>query len=250
MGHNPAWRGPLRAPLLAIALTAGLLLSSTLPASAGEPDFNADNLWNQPEGISVDSGWYFIQAWWDQAARITQRDSSGRSLAELAQANSDLLNAYSLLAEAQADPGPHPVPLVDPLLSSVYATITGVKVKAPLGGLFGWLNQAMLTVEGRGSTATITDSLLHDFGQRLKAADRGLAQRPDLDSLWVANSEREHAMLARLQALTAAQGPEATSMTALLTDLDHQRQDLLQHHTGTGKGADLHGHGNGQKKKP
>lgn len=250
MGHNPARRGFWRAPLLATALTAVLVLAA-LPARADDPDSDVDSLWNQPEGISVDSGWYFLQAWWDQAVRATQRDPAQRSLAELAQSNSDLLNAYGLLAAAQTDPGPHPVPVVDPLLSSVYGTVTGVKVNAPLGSLFAWLNQAMLTAEGRGSTLDMSESLLRDFGQRQRAADRGLPDRQDLDTIWAANSERQQAMLAKLQTLAAAEGPDATSLTALLTDLDHQRQDLLKHHQSKGKGAGDHGHGNGhQNNKP
>lgn len=245
MGHRAGPRGLVRAPLLAISLGASLLLV-TEPAFADDSPTDVDSLWNQPEAVSVDSGWYFIQAGWDQAALAVQHDPTQHSLAELARANADLLNAYSLLAEARTDPGPHPVPLVDPLLSSLYGTVTGVRVSAPLGSLFSWLNQTMLTIEGRGSSVDIAGSLLRDFGHRLQAADHGLPQAPGLDDLWVANSQRQQTMLAKVQVL-AAESPDAASLTALVTDVDHQRQDLLKHHTSRGDHGNIHGH---QDRKP
>lgn len=241
MGQSAGPRGLVRAPLLVTALAAGLLLAS-VPARAADPAMDVDSLWNQPEAISVSSGWYFVQAGWDQAARAAERDPARRSLAELAQANTDLLNAYSLLAEARTDPDPRPVPLVDPAIASLYGTVTGVKVRAPLGSLFAWFNQAMLNFEGRGSTQDIAKSLLRDFAQRQRAADEGLLQRADLDDAWAANSLRQQAMLAKLQALAAAEGPDGAAVAALVTDAEHQRQDLLKHHRGRHDG----GHANGQ----
>lgn len=249
MGQIAGPRGLVRAPLLVTALAAGLLLAG-VPARAADPATDVDSLWNQPEGISVSSGWYFIQAGWDQAARAAERDPAQRSLAELAQANTDLLNAYSLLAEARTDPGPHPVPLVDPAIASLYGTVTGVKVRAPLGSLFGWFNQAMLNIEGRGSTQDIAKSLLRDFAQRQQAADEGLPQRADLDDAWAANSLRQQAMLAKLQDLAAADGSDAAGLTALVSDVDHQRQELLKHHRGRHDGdTNGHAHGDGNKEK-
>lgn len=246
MGHNPAQRGHSRAPLLAIALAVSMALTAQPATADGDTQDTAsvDSLWNQPEGMPVDSGWYFIQAWWDQAALAINRDPTQRGLAELAQANADLLNTYSLLAEARTDPGPHPVALVDPLLSSAYATITGVRVKAPLGSVFAWLNQSMLNVEGRGSTEDIAYRLLRQCGQRQQAAAGDLPQSPDLDGVWAANSLREQAMLEKLQTL-ASEGPDATALTAVIADLDQQRQDLLKNRSG--KKAAPHAHGNGQQ---
>lgn len=232
MGMNIARRGLARAPLLLAVVVLSLILSA-LPAAAGEAagTVSVDSLWNQPGGVSVDSGWYFLQQWWDQAARTATRDQTQRGLSELAQANTDLLNAYSLLAETSTDPGPHPVPGIDPLLSGLYATVTGVHVKAPVGGFFAGLNQAMLNVEGRGSTADITQSLLQDFEQLQQAADRDLAQSPGFKSLWAANSLRQAGVIANLQALAGEVSDAATLRTAV-TNLDHQRKDILKKHQG------------------
>ena len=232
MGKNSARRGLARAPMLLAAVVLGLILTA-LPAAAGEASetVSVDSLWNQPGGLSADSGWYFLQQWWDQAARTATRDQTQRGLAELAQANTDLLNAYSLLAEASTDPGPHPVPGIDPLLSGLYATVTGVHVKAPVGGFFAGLNQAMLDVEGRSSTADIIESLLQDFDRLQQAADRDLAQSQGVKSLWAANSLRQAGVIANLQAL-AGEVSDAVSLRTAVTDLDHQRQNILKEHDG------------------
>lgn len=228
MGDHPARRGLTRAPLLVTALAA-ILTISILPAHAdGGPDAAmVDSLWNHPQGIRPDSGWYFLQAGWDQAGLILTRDPEQRGLTELSMANADLLNAYSLLAEARTDPGPHPVPLLDPVLSNVYAAISGVHIKAPLGSVFGALNQAMLNIEGRGSTQDITESLLRDYAQHERAAERDLAQSRPLDSLWAANSLREQAMLAKLQTL-GGDGANAMTLTAAVKKVDSERQSLLE----------------------
>jgi hypothetical protein len=232
MGKNSARRGLTRAPMLLAAVVLGLILTA-LPAAAGEASgaVSVDSLWNQPGGLSADSGWYFLQQWWDQAARAATRDQTKRGLAELAQANTDLLNAYSLLAEASTDPGPHPVPLIDPLLSDLYGTVTGVHVKAPVGGLFAGLNQAMLNVEGRGSTADIIQGLLQDFENLQQAADRDLAQSPGFKSLWAVNSLRQAGVIANLQAL-AGEVSDAASLRTTVADLDHQRKTFLREHDG------------------
>ncbi len=249
MGKNSARRGLARAPLLLAVVVLGLILTA-LPAAAGEAagTVSVDSLWNQPGGVSVDSGWYFLQQWWDQAVRTATRDQTQRGLAELAQANTDLLNAYSLLAESSTDPGPHPVPGIDPLLSGLYATLTGVHVKAPVGGFFAGLNQAMLNVEGRGSTGDITQSLLQDFEQRLQAADRDLAQSPGIESLWTANSLRQAGVIANLQAL-AGDVSDGASLRVAVTDLDHQRQNLLKQPHGQ-QDSNAGGGGAGQATKP
>lgn len=234
-------------PVLAIALAVGLGLTS-LPAYADEPAANTvtvDGLWNQTDAIRADSGLYFLQTWWDQAGLAINRDPVQRGLAELGQANAALLDAYSLLNEARTDPGPHEVPLVDPLLSRGLGAITGKEVRAPIGSLFASLNQAMLSIEGRGSSQDIIDSVLRHAAQRQREAQRDLAQSPELDAVWTANSAREQTILGKLLALA---GPDANaaSVIAAVTDLDHQRQALAQQHTGRDHGVAAHQNGQGQ----
>jgi hypothetical protein len=247
MGNTPAGRRKWHAPVLAIALAAGLGVTS-LPAYADGPAPNAvtvDGLWNQSDGIRADSGWYFLQTWWDQAGLALNRDPAQRGLAELGQANAELLNAYSLLNEARTNPGPHPVALLDPLLSRALGAITGNEVRAPLGSLFASMNQGMLNVEGRGSSQDIVDALLRHAAQRQRDAQRDLAQSPELDAVWTANSARDQAMLVKILALA---GPEAnaTGLIAAVTDLDHQRQALQKKHTGRDHGVASHQNGEGQ----
>lgn len=247
MGKNPARRRNWHAPVLAIALAAGLGLTS-LPAYADGPSANTvtvDGLWNQTNAIRADSGLYFLQTWWDQAGLALNRNPVQRGLAELGQANAALLDAYSLLNEARMDPGPHDVPLVDPLLSRGLGAITGKEVRAPIGSLIASLNQAMLNVEGRGSGQDIVDSLLRHAAQRQREAQRDLAQSAELDAVWTANSAREQTILGKL--LTLA-GPDANaaSVVAAVTDLDHQRQALAQQHTGRDHGVAAHKNGQGQ----
>jgi len=250
MGKNRARRGLARAPLLLAVVVLGLILTA-LPAAAGEAAgmVSVDSLWNQPGGVTVDSGWYFLQQWWDQAVRTATRDQTQRGLAELTQANTDLLNAYSFLAEASTNPGPQPVPGIDPLLSGLYSTVTGVHVKAPLGGFFAGLNQALLNVEGRGSTADIIQNLLQDFDQRQQEANRDLARSPGFATLWAANSLRQAAVIANLQALIG-EVSDAASLRAAVTDLNQQRQDILKQHNGQQEGPGAGGNGAGQGKKP
>jgi hypothetical protein len=249
MGKNCARRGLARAPLLLAVVVLGLILTA-LPAAAGEAmgTVSVDSLWNQPGGVSVDSGWYVLQEWWDQVGRTATRDQTQRGLSELAQANTDLLNAYSLVAQASTDPGPHPVPLIDPLLSGLYATLTGVQVKAPLGSVFAGINQAMLNIEGRGTTADIVEHLLLDFEHRQQAANRDLAESRNVESLWATNSLRQAGVIANLQAL-AGDGPDGASLRVAVRDLDHQRQNFLKQHHGHQDSNDG-GNGAAQATKP
>src|SRR6202011_4457940 len=80
---------------LLAAVVAAALAPGPLSASAASPDVDA--LWNQAQGGSVDSAFYVVQAWWDDLARGRQGDPTLRGMDELAQANTDLLNAYTLL---------------------------------------------------------------------------------------------------------------------------------------------------------
>jgi hypothetical protein len=247
MGNTPARRRNWHAPVLAIALAASLGVT-TLPAYADGPapsSVTVDGLWNQPKAIRADSGWYFLQTWWDQVGLALNRDPVHRGLAELAQANAELLDAYSILNEARTDPGPHPVAVLDPLLSRALGAITGKEVNAPLGSLFASLNQAMLHVQGRGSSQDIVDGVLRHAAQRQREAQGDLAQSPELDAVWTANSTRQQAMLGKLLAL-AGPAANATSLIAAVTDLDHQRQALAKQHTGRDHGVAAHQNGQGQ----
>ncbi len=189
-------------------LTAqGALADSTAPSQV-------DALWNQPQGTRVDSAFYVVQSWWDGLVRVAERDPRKRGLQELSQANEDLLNAYTLLEEARNDPGPHPVPVVDPFLSGTYGFITGVHVEAPIGSVVGWLNQAALHVEGRGSTETIITNLIRDYGVQNSRAQRDLASASDapLAGIVTANTQRQTAMIARIVDVV----PPSSSLVAML----------------------------------
>ena len=196
-------RLPRRSLLISFSL-AGLMLLTPLSAAADGAGLDAasqaDSLWNQPQGTRPDSALYVIQAWWDGLTRATASDRKQRGLQELSQANSDLLNAYSLLQEQRTNPGPHPVAVVDPILSGAYGLLTGVHVKAPIGSLLGWVNDSLVHLEGRGTTDTIVHSLLTDYQVQRAAASRDLAPAAG-DTVWTANSSRETAMLQKIGAL-------------------------------------------------
>src|SRR2546430_794496 len=139
-----------RRRLVAAAMASAMVLIP-LTAAASDDTAAADALWNQSESVSADSAFYVVQSWWDGMARATQSDSTQRGLDELAQVNADLLSAHSLLLRQRTDPGPHPVAIIDPLLTSIYNLITGSNAKAPVGSVFNWINQSLLKLEGRGS---------------------------------------------------------------------------------------------------
>src|SRR5689334_20870253 len=158
--------------LLAAGIVGALALAPLCVGAAASSEVDA--LWNQPDGVSVDSAYYVVQSWWDGLTRGTQSDPTQRGLDELAQANTDLLNAYTLLQRQRTDPGPQPVAIIDPLLSSVYNAVTGSNVKAPVGSLFNWANQGLLKLEGRGSVNDIVRSLMQDYRAKQAAAMRDL----------------------------------------------------------------------------
>jgi hypothetical protein len=194
---------PRRPVLLSLGLALSLLLApltASADSSGLDPTSQADSLWNQPQGTRPDSAFYVIQAWWDSLTRATSRDPKQRGLQELSQANNDLLNAYTLLEEQRTDPGPHPVAVIDPLLSGAYGIVTGVHVKAPVGSLFGWINNSLVHLEGRGNTETIIRTLLNDYQVQRTAASRDLDPSA-ADPLWSANSTRETAMLQKIGSL-------------------------------------------------
>lgn len=198
------WRLPRRS--CAAALAGAVLLAASPQTAAAGASSNApqvDSLWNQPQGTRVDSAFYVIQAWWDGLTRVNQRDPQQRGLQELAQANEDLLNTYTLLQEQRDNPGPQPVPVVDDFLSGTYAVISGVHIKAPVGSVFGWLNQAALHLEGRGSTDTIVQNLLRDYATQDALATRDLATAADGAAVLAANGARQRALFAKIAAIGA-----------------------------------------------
>jgi hypothetical protein len=131
-------------------------------------------------------------------------DPTQRGLAELAQANADLLNTYTLLQQKRSGAGPQPVAVIDPFLSGIYNFITGSHAKAPVGSLLSWNNQSLLNLEGRGSTTDIVQSLLTDYRSQQAAAERDLAGRSDLSVLWGDNANRDSAFLVKIKGVTIA----------------------------------------------
>lgn len=219
--------------MLVRGLAAGVIAVSPWAGSAyaAGPDTTAaaDALWGQSQAVTADSAFYVIQVWWDQMSTAAQRDPHQRGMAELKQANADLLNAYSLLAKARSAPSPQPVPIIDPLLSRIYGAITGINAEAPLGGFLTWLNQRVLALEGRGSRAAISLQLLEHFGTQQQLADRDLAAdaSESTKALWVVNSGRQALFLAKIRKL-AAPSPDGAHLTDVLTHLEKERVDLLK----------------------
>jgi hypothetical protein len=187
--------------LVAASVVAALGLAPLTAQAAGSADVDA--LWNQPQGVGVDSAFYVVQSWWDGVMRGTS-DPTQRGLAELAQANADLLNTYTLLQQKRSGAGPQPVAVIDPFLSGIYNFITGSHAKAPVGSLLSWTNQSLLNLEGRGSTTDIVQSLLTDYRSQQAAAERDLAGRSDLSVLWGDNANRDSAFLVKIKGVTIA----------------------------------------------
>lgn len=200
--------------LVAACIVAAISLVPLTAQAAGAADVDA--LWNQPQGVSVDSAFYVVQEWWDGVTRGTQSDPTQRGLAELAQANADLLNAYTLLQQKRSGAGPQPVAVIDPFLAGTYNFITGSHAKAPIGSVLNWANQSLLSLEGRGSTTDIVQSLLKDYGSRHAAAQRDLhvAGRSDLVALWATNADREGAFLVKIKGVAIA----SDGLAALLNE--------------------------------
>jgi hypothetical protein len=187
--------------LVAACVVAALSLLPLTAQAASATDVDA--LWNQPQGVSGDSAFYVVQEWWDGLTRMTS-DPTQRGLAELAQANADLLNTYTLLQQQRSGAGAQPVAIIDPFLSSIYNFITGSNAKAPVGSLLNWANQSLLNLEGRGSTSDVMKSLLKDYRLQQAAAERDLAGQSDLGALWAANADRDSAFLVKIRGLSIA----------------------------------------------
>jgi len=238
--------------LVAASVVAALCLIPLTAQAAGAGDVDA--LWNQPQGVSVDSAFYVVQEWWDGLARSTQSDPTQRGLAELAQANADLLNAYTLLQQKRSGNGPQPVAVIDPFLSGIYNFITGSNTKAPIGSVLSWTNQSLLGLEGRGSTTDIVQSLLKDCRSQQAAAERDLhlAGRSDLVALWAANADREGAFLVKIKGVAIAAdglaGPlkDAGQSTIAIAAKKHAEGQANSNKVKTDKGHNGKPQGNGK----
>jgi hypothetical protein len=215
--------------LVAASVVAAL---SLVPLDAAAAAADVDALWNQPQGVSVDSAFYVIQAWWDGVAHATQHDQTQRGIDELTQANADLLNAYTLLQRQHSGAGPQPVAIVDPLLSSVYNVVTGGNAKAPVGSLLNWANESLLKLEGRGSTDDIVQALLKDYRAKQAAADRdlNLTAGSDFAALWTANAGRDSAFLVKIKGVTTS----ADGLLGVLQEADQSTMALATKHSGDG----------------
>jgi hypothetical protein len=242
----PLRRAMRRRLLAAVVISVTAFAPLTVQASSA-PDVNA--LWNEPDGVRVDSGLYVVQVWLNSFTQQIETDPTQRGLDELSQANQDLLNAHTLLQEQHDSPGPQPVALIDPLISSIYNALTGSNISAPLGSLFDSMNKSLLKFEGRGGTSDIVRGLLQDYRVKQAVALRDLNQKPsaDMDGLLRANAQREREWLGRINAVaTPGEG-----LTDLLNKADQSTAALASH----GKSDASHGkagspgNGNGQSTK-
>ena len=218
--------------LVAASTAAALSLFPLTAAAAGGAEVDA--LWNQPQGVSVDSAFYVVQAWWDGLTRTVQHDPAQRGLDELAEANADLLNAYTLLQQQRSGAGTQPVAVIDPLLTGVYNFVTGANAKAPVGSAFHWANQSLLKLEGRGSTDDIVASLFKDYRSKQAAAQRDLhlSGGSDLATLWTANAARESAFLLEIKSVTG----DSDGLLAMLNDANRSTTALAAKQPGNGNG--------------
>ena len=229
-----------------------LTIPITAAAGSGTPDPTSsavDSLWNQAQGVSADSSLYILQSWWDSLTRATQQDPTQRGLSELQQANSDLLNAYTLLVKQRTDPGPHPVPLIDPLISSVYGFITGNHPKAAVGTVFGWINSLLLKLEGRGSTETIIQNLLRDYQARQAAAGKDLQGKPAAQAILTSNWDRQDSVLQKIQSDVDAHDGVGILVAQLQASRQSQSGKNKDHGGGAGNHANGKGNASGGEKK-
>jgi hypothetical protein len=208
-------------------------------SAAASTNLAVDTLWNQPDGISVDSGWYAVQTWLNGMNATVADDPTERGLNEVAQANADLQNAYTLLREQRSNPGPQPVALIDPLVSGIYNAVTGANVSAPVGSFFNWINQGMLKLEGRGSSADIARHLLQDYRVQQAVGLRDLRRNPgtDVEAMISVNTQRERALLLKIGAVA----PSARDLNTVVSEADRSTTALAAKHDGDaahGKGKD------------
>ena len=233
--------------LVAACVVAALSLVPLTAQAANATD--VDVLWNQSQGVGADSAFYVVQEWFDGLTRTTS-DPTQRGLSELAQANADLLNTYTLLQQQRSGAGAQPVAIIDPFLSSIYNFITGSNAKAPVGSLLNWANQSLLNLEGRGSTTDVMKSLLTDYRSQQAAAELNLAGQSDLGPLWAANADRDSAFLAKIKGLAIASDGLAGSLNdagqstiAIAAKKHADDQEKSKDKTNNGQGGNPQGNG-------
>jgi hypothetical protein len=219
--------------LAAAAVAAAMLLVPLNASAAAAADVDA--LWNQADGISPESAFYPLQSWLDGLGQLGERDAAQRGLRELAQANADLLNAYSLLLRTRNDSGPQPVAVIDPILATVYNAVTGSNARAPIGSLLATINQSLLNLEGRGSRHDVIRALLIASQDKQSAAERDLhAAGPGAQALLGANRERATAVLEKIQAVAT----DDDGLAAVLPSSHGQGQGAAKGKAkGTSKGS-------------
>jgi hypothetical protein len=225
-------------PHLVAAATASVMAVVPLSAAAST-SLDVDTLWNQPDGVSVDSGWYSVQSWWSQLNATVPDDPTQRGLDELAQANADLQNAYNLLQQQRTNPGPHPVPIIDPVISGAYNAITGSNISAPVGSFADWVNQRMLELEGRGSSADIARQLLLDYRVQQAVGLRDVRRNgsAEMEAMTALNTQRDQAFLLKLSAVS----PPARELKIVISEANTSTTALAKHAGGEsaqGKGTD------------
>jgi hypothetical protein len=239
--------------LLFAGIVSMLAIAPLTAHAAATPTL--DSLWNQPQGLSMDSALYVVQAWWDGFNTSVSSDPTQRGFEELNRANADLLNAYTLLQHAHAG-GAQPVAVVDPLLASAYNAVTGSNVKAPVGEVFASINQGLLSLEGRGSSSDQVSALLEEYRAMQAAGIHDLQGRgvSTYDALITSNAQREADFLTQVQRVsTSDDGVTSLLQAASLqtTTIAHHQSlvalAVLAHGDGHAYGnANQHGNGHGQ----
>ncbi|HEY9286429.1 MAG TPA: hypothetical protein VIT43_00235 [Candidatus Dormibacteraeota bacterium] len=201
-----------------------------------------DSLWNEPQGLSMDSALYVFQAWFGGYSDQMSSDPSQRGFEELSRANTDLLNAYTLLQHAHQG-GPQPVAIIDPLLAGAYDGVTGSDGKAPVAELFASINQGLLALEGRESTTEQVAALLEESRAMQAAGLRDLETGGSgHDALIASNAQREADFLTQVQRVAT---PE-DDLASLLAAATLQATTVAHHQSLTALAALGNGKRNGQ----
>ncbi len=226
--------------LFIAGITTMLAIAPMTAHAAGTPTL--DSLWNQPQGVSMDSAFYVFQAWWDGYRNTVSNDPTQRGFDELTRANADLLNAYTLLQHAHAG-GAQPVAIVDPLLASAYDAVTGSNLKAPVGEVFASINRGLLSAEGRQSSSDQVSALLQDYRALQAAGIRDLQSSGTTAyvGLIASNAQREADFLTQVQGVSTPDD----GLTSLLADAVLQTTTVAHRQSLTALARGSHGQGNG-----
>jgi hypothetical protein len=201
-----------------------------------------DGLWNQPQGLSMDSALYVVQAWWDGYNDGVSSDPTQRGFDELSRANADLLNAYTLLEHAHSG-GPQPIPIVDPLLANAYDAVTGSNDTAPVASMVTAINNRLLSLEGRGSNSNRVGALLEEYRAMQAAAIRDLRHggASSYDALIASNAQREADFLTQVQRVSTPDD----GLASLFADATLQTTTVAKGQSLTALATSAHGNGKG-----